>query len=78
MCKKPIYVIQNVREKSIAEIKDTKKGDIIEKINGKQASNYSLSEIISLLQDQNKSLVYLTLKRINKVFEVEVLLEDFL
>jgi hypothetical protein len=78
MIEKPIYVIQNVREKSKAENNGIKKGDIIEKINGKLASNYSLSEIISLLQDQNKSLVYLTLKRINKVFEVEVPLEDFL
>lgn len=78
MIEKPLYVVQNVRKNSIAHQKNIKKGDIIEKINGNNASNYKLQDIVKLLQDENKTSIKLTLKRLNKVFFVELPFEDLL
>lgn len=78
MVEKPIYVIQNVREESMAFKLGVKKGDILESISGKIAKNLSLQDITQMLHDENKKNIKLTLSRKGRTFEVDLILEDFL
>lgn len=78
MVEKPIYSIQNVRDYSQAKTLGIAKGDIIESINGQEAKNMKLQEIIEILQNTKKTTVRLKLNRKGKIVSVDLPLEDIL
>jgi C-terminal processing protease CtpA/Prc len=67
-----------VRDYSQAKTLGIAKGDIIESINGQEAKNMKLQEIIEILQNTKKTTVRLKLNRKGKIVSVDLPLEDIL
>ncbi|NOT46572.1 MAG: PDZ domain-containing protein [Acidobacteria bacterium] len=61
-----IYTVRQVLNNSSAAKADIRKGDIIEKINGKPSSAYRLSEIRKMFSSKRNSIITLQLRRADK------------
>jgi hypothetical protein len=60
---KPIYIIANVRKNSPAAIKGLKKGDIVVKINGYPAYQFTLENINSMLKSDEEKWITFEIER---------------
>jgi hypothetical protein len=67
---KPIYIISNVREDSPAENAGLKKEDIILKINRRNAFNYKLQDINSLLKSEEGKTITLEVERKGRILVI--------
>ena len=75
---KPIYRIFQVREESPAEKLGIRQGDILVKINGVYAYNYSLQELHRKFYAKEKKKVRLLINRNGQELSFELVLEDLL
>lgn len=74
---KPIFSIAGVRKDSSAEKAGLKKGDILLKINGKQASNMSLEELQTLMSHkENGDIISFDVIRNSETLNFKLILED--
>lgn len=60
---KPIYLISNVRKNSPAAIKGLKKGDVLVKINGTPAYQFTLENINSMLKSEEEKWITFEVER---------------
>lgn len=75
---KPQYIIVEVRPESPAERAGLKRGDLVLKINGKNAYNYSLSEITYLLSSSDGKRIKVIVDRDGREKKISFLLERIL
>ncbi len=75
---KPIYRIFQVREESPAEKLGIRKGDILVKINGIYAYNFSLQELHRKFYAKERKKVRLLINRNDQELSFELVLEDLL
>lgn len=73
---KPAYTIIEVRENSPADNVGLLKGDVIVSINGKQAHELKLQEVIHYFRGKVGKMVRLKVERGNQILSVEFRLED--
>lgn len=73
---KPAYTIIEVRENSPAEKVGLLKGDVIVSINGKQAHELKLQEVIHYFRDKIGKTIRLKIERENQILSAEFQLED--
>jgi C-terminal processing protease CtpA/Prc len=71
----PYYIIADISAQSPAEIAGLKKDDQILFINGKNASEYSLNEIIELFQSKVGKKITLTVMRETKTLKATLVLK---
>ncbi len=72
------YIINDVKPNSSAEISGLKKGDVILRINGRSAYDFSLQEIIQKLSGTKNKYVRITINRNGIAYKFKVALQDFL
>jgi hypothetical protein len=72
------YIISDIRRNSPAARAGLKKGDMLEKINGKSASHMSMDEIYRIFQNKPGRLIRITVLRHGLKFETMFYLERFL
>lgn len=75
---KPRYEIMNVRSNSPAEEAGIKKGDIIQKINGRNVYKYELQDIILLMQSEEGKWIKLEVERNGVMFKTKFQLKKIL
>ncbi|TGD59358.1 PDZ domain-containing protein [Flavobacterium humi] len=76
---KPLYEVSAVRKDSPGDLAGIKKGDIIRKINGRNAFNYKLQEINDLMQSEEGRVIFLEIER-NKgeILKIKIQLKKIL
>lgn len=72
----PIYEISKVRENSPAEKAGLSRGDQIIMINGVNATNFSLDEIIDIFQNKEGRRLRVFVQRYNKYIKAEFMMDD--
>jgi len=72
----PIYEISKVREDSPAEKAGLSRGDQIIMINGVNATNFSLDEIIDIFQNREGRRLRVFVQRYNKYIKAEFMMDD--
>ncbi|MGH2667378.1 aspartyl protease family protein [Flavobacterium sp.] len=75
---KPLYEVSNVRKNSPGDLAGIKKGDIIQKINGRYAFNFKLQEINDLMQSEEGRLIVLDIERNGNPFKIKFYLKKIL
>lgn len=75
---KPIYVVVSVRENSPADLAGIEVGDILYKINGKNAHNMTLQKINNLLKQNEGKLINIEVMRAKKRLIYSFKLKDVL
>ena len=75
---KPSFQISSIREDSSAKNAGLKVGDILLEINGKDAFNYSMKELIYILSGKENNKIRLLIDRDGKQREYSFMLQDLL
>jgi len=75
---KNAYQISYIKPNSIAEKTGLQKGDLISKINGKEAYNFSLQQIIQRLSDKEGKRVRIQVNRNGNFYDYKIILKELL
>ena len=75
---KPIYVITNVRKNSPADLAGLLKNDFIQKINNRNAYDFTLQQILDLLKSDKDKTIEFEILRGPKVLTISLPIKDLL
>jgi hypothetical protein len=75
---KPIFVIAQVRENSVAATAGLKRGDILTEVNGKKASELTLQKINDIIKKQNTDVLKIKVQRGGLIQSFVLKIEDIL
>lgn len=75
---KPIYIIDNIRKDSPADLAGFQKEDILVKIDKKNAYNYTLQQINDLLKSEDEKTIEFEIDRNGKILKFKIQLKNIL
>lgn len=75
---KPIYIIDNIRKDSPADLAGFQKEDMVVKIDNKNAYNYSLQQINDLLKSEDGKIIEFEIDRKGKILKFKIQLKNIL
>ncbi len=75
---KPIYIIDNIRKDSPADLAGFQKEDILVKIDKKNAYNYTLQQINDLLKSEEGKIIEFEIDRKGKILKFKIQLKSIL